>query len=148
MNHHAFALRSYVGPRSGTEFTEALDLRMTVRRRSCEPLPHDSSDFSPSFQGKQSRIGRRSGEKFGLLTNNASELNRLPGMVTCCPKGWRGVARSPSPDRATRDLLSVLSVYQWLAIFGFLPLPIWELELGTSWVFEGLESEPIRPPAH
>ncbi len=27
--------------------------------------------------------------------------------------------------------------------FGFFPLPIWELELGTYWVFAGLESEPF-----
>ncbi len=31
----------------------------------------------------------------------------------------------------------------WLAIFGFFPLPIWELELGTYWVFAGFESEPF-----
>jgi len=130
MNHHALTLRSYVGPRSGTEFTEVFDLRMTGRRRSCEPLPHDSSDFSPSFQTKQSRIGRGSGEKFGLMMNNASELNRLTGMVRCYPKGWRGSTRSLSPDRAKEILLSVASVSLWLAIFRFFPLSIWELERG------------------
>ncbi len=30
-----------------------------------------------------------------------------------------------------------------LAIFGFFPLPIRELKLGTYWMFAGLESEPF-----
>jgi len=122
-----------------TEFTEAFDLRMTGRRRSCEPLPHDSSDFSPSFQAKQSRIGRVSGEKFELTMNNTSEL-RLTGMVRCCPKGQRGFARSSSPGRAKENLLSVPSVSQWLAIFKFHPAP----DLGTeAWNLFGLVFEPF-----